>query len=112
MMQVFRKGFLCLAMAGLCAISWTAQAQNIQPTPPPAPPPATAPPPVEVEAPATPPAPNVDAPDDNTQSTDSDDDSNRRDDRRPWRNRHRGGSDDHVAVGSNATLEKGRHADS
>lgn len=112
MMQVFRKGFLCLAMAGLCAISWTAQAQNTEPTPPPAPPAATAPPPVEVEAPATPPAPNVEAPDDNTQSTDSDDDSNRRDDRRPWRNRHRGGSDDHVAVGSNATLEKGRHADS
>jgi uncharacterized RDD family membrane protein YckC len=107
MKQLFRKGLLCAAMASLCALSWTVQAQNTEPVAPPAPPAAAAPP-VEVEAPDAPAAaetPNVEAPDTDTQRSDD-----RRDRRRGWRHRNDNGNE-RVAVGSNATLEKGGHAD-
>ncbi len=88
-----------MAMAGLCALTLTARAQNPEPAAPA--PPA---PPVQVEAPdapAAPEAPTVEAPDTDAQSAD-------REDFRPRRNR----GTDRVAVGSNATLPKGQIATS
>jgi uncharacterized RDD family membrane protein YckC len=99
MKHTLRRWFIHAAMAGLCAFAGATYAQNTEPAAPPAPPPPN------VEAPDTPaaaPTPDVEAPDTDAQNTG--------DTEVRFPRRH-SSQNERVAVGSDATLEKGQEAD-
>jgi uncharacterized RDD family membrane protein YckC len=99
MKHTLRRAFIHAAIVGLCAFAGVTYAQNTEPAAPPAPPPPN----VEVpDAPAAAPTPDVEAPDTDTPNTD--------DTEVRFPRRH-SSQNERVAVGNDATLEKGQEAD-